>query len=85
MELVPKLLSGDPLLIDFLNSARKNAVSSYSLFLMRVVLCYWSACFFVIQVHTHMYVDLKLARPPLLLDFVKLELMAHYSREVVRL
>jgi len=28
---------------------------------------------------------LKLARPPLLLDFVKLELMAHYSREVVRL
>jgi len=37
VELVPKLLSGDPLLIDFLNSARKNAVSSYSLFRMRVV------------------------------------------------
>jgi hypothetical protein len=32
VELVPKLLNEDPLLIDFLNSARKNAVSSYSLF-----------------------------------------------------
>lgn len=55
-------------------------------FMFRLLaLCYWSACFFVIQVHTHMYVALMLARPPLLLDFVKLELMAHYSREVVRL